>query len=129
MCASYVQLFVAPQTVARQAPLSVKFSRQGYWSRLPFPSPGMFPTQELNPCLLCLLHWQAGCLPLSLNQNWYLILCAHLTANSCQSRPGSRAILVYIEAFQNIKLAIHDSHFKNTVFPDVVIESCSSLSD
>ena len=32
--------------LAHQAPLSVKFSRQEYWSGLPFPSPGIFPTQE-----------------------------------------------------------------------------------
>ena len=36
---SHVQLFVTPWTVARQAPLSMGFSRQGYWSQLPFPSP------------------------------------------------------------------------------------------
>ena len=36
----HVQLFATPWTVARQAPLSVGFSRQEYWSRLPFPSPG-----------------------------------------------------------------------------------------
>ena len=29
-----------PWTVARQAPLSIEFSRQGYWSGLPFPFPG-----------------------------------------------------------------------------------------
>ena len=34
------QLFVTPWTVAHQAPLSMKFSRQEYWSVLPFPSPG-----------------------------------------------------------------------------------------
>ena len=34
-----VQLFVTPWTVALQAPLSKKFSRQGYWSGLPFPIP------------------------------------------------------------------------------------------
>ena len=43
--------------VARQAPLSMQFSRQEYWSRLPCPS--IFLTQGLNPRLLCLLHWQA----------------------------------------------------------------------
>ena len=32
-----------PQTVARQAPLSTGFSRQDYWSGLPFPSPGDLP--------------------------------------------------------------------------------------
>ena len=37
---SHVWLFVTPWTVAHQAPLSMEFSRQEYWSRLPFPSPG-----------------------------------------------------------------------------------------
>ena len=41
-----------PWTVAHQAPLSMGFSRQDYWSGLPFPSPGIFPTQGLNPGLL-----------------------------------------------------------------------------
>ena len=36
---SHVQLFATPRTVARQASLSMEFSRQEYWSRLPFPSP------------------------------------------------------------------------------------------
>ena len=40
---SYVWLFVTPWTVAYQAPLSMEFSRQGYWNGLPFPSPGIFP--------------------------------------------------------------------------------------
>ena len=35
-----VQLFATPWTVAYQAPLFMGFSRQGYWSGLPFPSPG-----------------------------------------------------------------------------------------
>ena len=34
-----------------QAPLSMRFSRQEYWSGLPFPSPGNFPTQGSNPGL------------------------------------------------------------------------------
>ena len=36
---SRVQHFVTPWTVAYQAPLSMGFSRQGYWSGVPFPSP------------------------------------------------------------------------------------------
>ena len=104
-CFSRVQLSVTPWTVAHQAPLSIAFSRQEYWSRLPFPSPGnlpnpgiesrspalqvdslpaepqgkpkntgvgcyfllqrIFPTQGLNPRLLCLLHWQVGSLLLA----------------------------------------------------------------
>ena len=38
-----VQLFAAPWTVAHQAPLSMGFSRQEYWSGLPFPSPEDLP--------------------------------------------------------------------------------------
>ena len=37
---SHVQLFATPWTATHQAPLSMRFSRQGYWSGLPFPSPG-----------------------------------------------------------------------------------------
>ena len=40
---SCVQLFATPWTAACQAPLSMGFSRQEYWSGLPFPSPGDLP--------------------------------------------------------------------------------------
>ena len=42
-CFSCVWLFVIPRTVARQASLSLGFSRQEYWRELPFPSPGDLP--------------------------------------------------------------------------------------
>ena len=42
-----------PQTVARQAFLSMEFSRQEYWSGLPFPSPKALPNPGMNPGLLC----------------------------------------------------------------------------
>ena len=61
---SYVQLFAAPWTVAPHSPLSMGFSRQENWSGLPCPLQGIFPTQGSNLCLLHLLHWQAGSLPL-----------------------------------------------------------------
>ena len=60
---SYMWLFVTLWTVACQAPLSMGFSRQEYWSGLPRPPPGIVPTQRLNPHLSCLLHRQAGSLP------------------------------------------------------------------
>ena len=50
-------------TVARQAPLSVGFSRQ-YKSGMPFPSPGHLPDIREDPCFLGLLHWQNS-LPLA----------------------------------------------------------------
>ena len=46
---SRVQLFVTPWSVARQAPLSMGFSRQEYWSGLPFPSPGDLPDPGIEP--------------------------------------------------------------------------------
>ena len=49
---SCVWFFATPWTVDDQGPPSMGFSRQEYWSGLPFPSPGIFPTQGLNPCLL-----------------------------------------------------------------------------
>ena len=54
---------VTAWTVACRALLSGEFSRQDYWSGLSFLSPGDLSTQGLNPCLLHLLHWQAGSLP------------------------------------------------------------------
>ena len=46
---SRVQLFVTPWTVARQAPLSVGFSRQEHWSGLPCPPPRDLPNPGIEP--------------------------------------------------------------------------------
>ena len=51
-CFSHVQLFVTPWTIALQAPLSMGFSRQEYWSGLPFPSPGDLPNTGTEPVSL-----------------------------------------------------------------------------
>ena len=51
---SLVWVFATPWTVARQVPLSMGFTRQVYWSGLPFSFfRGIFPTRGLNLCLLC----------------------------------------------------------------------------
>ena len=57
---SRVQLFATPWTVALQAPLSIGFSRQEYWSGLPFPSPEDLPDSGIES-----LAWQASSLPLA----------------------------------------------------------------
>ena len=44
-----VRLFATPWTVAYQASLSMGFSRQEYWSGLPFPSPGDLPNLGIEP--------------------------------------------------------------------------------
>ena len=45
---SHVRLFVTPWTVAHQTPPSMEFSRQEYWSGLPFPSPGDLPNPGIK---------------------------------------------------------------------------------
>ena len=68
MCAqshSHVQLFVTPWTVAYQAPLSMEFSRQEHWTRLPFPSLGDLPDPGIEPESLVCPVLQADTLPLS----------------------------------------------------------------
>ena len=52
---SHVRLLVTPETVACEAPLSMGFSRQEYWSELPFPSPEDCPDPGVELCLLYLL--------------------------------------------------------------------------
>ena len=49
---SCVQLFITPWTVALQAPLSLGFPRQEYWSGLPLPSPGDLPDPGIEPAFL-----------------------------------------------------------------------------
>ena len=66
---SCVRLFATLWTVAHQAPLSMGFSRQEYWSGFPFPSPGDLSDQGIEPAspeslalqadalLLCIYHY------------------------------------------------------------------------
>ena len=75
---SHVQLFATPWTVASQAHLPMGFPRQEYWSGLPFPSPGIFPTHGLNPHLL---HWQMDSLPPSHQGSPCPGICDHILFN------------------------------------------------
>ena len=58
------QLFVTLWTVGHQAPLSMEFSRKNTGVCCHFLLQGIFPTPGSNPVHLCVLHWQAGSLPL-----------------------------------------------------------------
>ena len=63
-CFSCVRFFVTPWMVAHQAPLSMEFSRQEYWSGLPFPPPEDLPNPGIEPVPLMSPSLQAGSLPL-----------------------------------------------------------------
>ena len=98
---SHVQLFATPQTVACQAPLSMEFSRQEYWSGLPCPSPGNL----LNP----------GIEPESpaLQTNPYRL-----------SRQGSPQLCSpsHLPRYQGVKLKqISGGEAKSTFFPPILI--------
>ena len=63
-CFSRVRLFVNTRTVGRQAPLSMEFSRQEYWSRWPFPTPGDLPNPGTEPSSPALQADSLPCEPL-----------------------------------------------------------------
>ena len=62
---SRVQVFVTPWTIARQAPVSMEFSRQEYWSGLPCPAPGDLPNPGTKPTSLTSPALAGGFLPLA----------------------------------------------------------------
>ena len=70
--------FVTPQTIACQAPLSIGFPRQEYWSGLLFPSPGDLPDSGIQTGVSCigrriLYHWATLFIPMWL----YSPGCSH----------------------------------------------------
>ena len=74
---------MTPWTAAHQAPLSMRFPRQGYWSGLPFPSPGDLPNPGIEPGSPAL---QADSLPSELPGkpfNYYLVLVAQSYPTLC----------------------------------------------
>ena len=57
-----------------QAPLSMGFSRQGYWSGLRCPPPGDLQPRDWTSVCYVYLHWQAGSLPLMPPVDWHKLL-------------------------------------------------------
>ena len=81
----HVRRFASPLTVAHQAPLSMGFSRQDYWSELPFPPPGDLPDTGIEPTSPEFPALQADSLPLSHQ------------GSSQQLRPGFKPWLPHFE--------------------------------
>ena len=102
----YVWLFTALQTVAHLALLSMEFFRQEYWSELPIPPSGIFPTQESNLHLLCFLHWQVNSLPLQYLGTHNQSISSWILTCSC----------MYLFLHQNITLRLRDYHLFIFVF-------------
>ena len=73
---------MTPWTIARQAPQSMEFSMQEYWSKLPFPTAGDFPTQGSNPGLP---HYR-----------YILYHLSHHTINTKQMIPALEGVFSYL---------------------------------
>ena len=76
-------LFATPWTVACQTPLFMEFSRQEYWSRLPFPFPGDLPKPGTEP------------------------RSPTLQADSLPSEPPGKPMCVYIFAYTHMCVCIY----------------------
>ena len=95
---SHAWLFCDPMDCRPPGPSVQEFSRQEYWSGMPFPPPGDLPNQGLNLHLLSLLRWQVGSLPLVTPEKPYGLPQCHpkyqfngdkKLTSECESRPVS----------------------------------------
>ena len=98
ICFSCVQVFATLWTVARQAPLSMDSPGISTKVGCHVLFQGIFTTQGLKPCLLCLLHWKAGSLPLAppgyyLHEKYYTPIIVQYCIANCVSW-ASRLILL-----------------------------------
>ena len=68
----------------------MEFPRQEYWSGLPFPSPGIFPTQGSNAYLLCHLYRHACSLPAEPSGETILLITLFISSSTSKKAiPGS----------------------------------------
>ena len=99
-CFSCLKLFVVPRTVVSQAPLSMGFSWQEYWSRLPFPLPGDLPDPGMEPAHPASLALQADSLSLRHQGSPCICICICI------------CIYVYLYTHTNINLRIPTDEMK-----------------
>ena len=111
---SHVQLCATPWTVASQAPLSIGFSRQEYWSELPFPSPGNLPDAGVEP----------GCSEAPALQADSLSLSHPESPQANTQRPiWLRAKRIWVLTRKDLKQTTHVSSLLST--PNVFKHVCS----
>ena len=99
---SHVRFFETPWTIACQAPLSVGFSRQGYWSGLSCFPPGDLPDPGIEPRSLAPPALHSG----FSTTKWHL-------RSLCVSIPGSYWFEYYFHCFNSIQLCIKDKIWKH----------------
>ena len=84
---SWVRLFATPCAVAHQAPLSMGFLRQEYWSGLPFPTPGDLPNPGIKPTSLVFPALRGGFFTTALPGKPMKSGRGHVNAGAMRARP------------------------------------------
>ena len=97
---SHVQVFLTSWTVAHEAPRPYNFPQKNTGVGCHFFLQGIFPTQESNPHLLCLLHWQVDSLLLSHLGGPYVYMGEHKT-NSAKKNLSSLTNTCIIYRYQH----------------------------
>ena len=134
-----VQFVVTPWSVAHEASLSMGFSRQEYWSGLPFPSPGDLPDPGIEPTSLASLAFSGGFLITS--ATWEAPSKRYMMSGwislGGQCRPHeywvSHITLVYLEVHEYLLPLGPWSMFSNTYFTNFfycccfVAKSCPTI--
>ena len=95
---SHAQLFETLWTVTLQAPLSMGFSRQGYWSGLPCPPPGDLADPGTEPWSLMSPLWQAGSLPPGSPMQGFVCVWCLVVSSSLRPHPPGSSILWILQA-------------------------------
>ena len=80
---SHVEIYVTSWTITYQAPLSIGFSWQEYWSGLPYPPPGDLPDPGIKPASPGLLLYQVDSLPLSHKGSPFMHVCIYVHFQLC----------------------------------------------
>ena len=107
---SCVWLFVTPWTVACQAPLFMEFSRQEYWSGLPFPLPGDLPDPGIEPTSLALPAWAGK----------FFITSASREVSLCDICDNNRSKVAFLYIFFS-NVCLPEASPKGTVLERVTV--------
>ena len=103
--------FVTPWIVACQAPLSMGFPRQEYWSGLPFPPPGIFWSQRSNPCLLLgrsllMSHLGSPCIKNNVHVSEFRVQTHVVQGSNCNAMCELYLILIWTNSSKACRITI-----------------------
>ena len=99
---SHVRLFVTLWTVALQAPLSMVFSRQEYWSGLPWPSPGDLPDPGIEP--VCLKLPALAGMSFTTSTAWEVLLALEIWKKNSVIQPTNLWLFCYGHLIRLVEL-------------------------